>query len=414
VPLAPRANGADPYLAPTRLWVDRTGGLSLEKKTDGGWAEELKVRLMEQPWTRAAAAQGLILEARPVDLAAGYLALVLRAVFDWCQSNVLRKFGEAEARWSFNLGIPVRDYDANETKEAFEIAARSAWNMALERKPVDIGRAAQQNDRAATGALDPIGIESGQIQVVPEVAAGVASYARSPRRQHGAHLYVDVGATTLDASMFLLVELEDVLKYTFLSADVNAQQGALRLHYHRANEIGRLALARFAASDPLQPIPPRAVDCVPPQADVEAIDAAFIDECAKTVGRVVYQAKLKAPGDISVPKTGPKGCVQVLQSGGGIHLPLYQEVICEAGRRAASSGKQGLCVRPFRVDGVPRAEELEPADLPDDTWQRLTIACGLSFRFEDIGEFIPPSAVERAPPPVKKDTDSTFIGKDQV
>lgn len=414
VHLTSGAGGADPYLAPTRLWVDPEGSLSLKKKKAGAWAEELKVRLMERPWIPEAAAPGVALKARPVDLAAGYLALVLRTALDWCEANVRPKLGGAEFRWSFNLGIPVRDYDAREIKEAFEIAARTAWNLAWHGKAVDIAQAAELNDLAKKKALDAVGIEFEQIQVVPEVAAGVASYARSRKSRHGPHLFVDVGATTLDTSMFLLVDHEDGLRYTFLWADVNARLGAFRLHRRRVEEIVRLVRARFAASDPLRPIPSRATDCIPPKAEVEAIDAAFAEECLKTIGSVIYRAKLKAPTEISVPKSGPKGQIQVLQSGGGIRLPLYQEVVVEAGRRAAPGGGQGLLVRPFTVEALPRPPELEPADLADDTWQRLAIACGLSFRYEDIGDFIPPSAVDKAPLPVKKDTDSAFVGKEQI
>lgn len=413
VPLGGEGKKQDPYLAPTQLWVALDGTLSLKKKGAGGWAEELKVRLMEAPWAEVTAATGLDVQARPVDLAAGYLALVLRSVFDWFERSVQPVLGAAKPRWSFNLGIPARDYDAAEIKSAFAVAARTAWNLAHGGDPISVARAAELNDQALRGGLKSIGIDEAMIDVVPEVAAGVASYARSPQRQAGPHLFVDVGATTLDTSMFLLVESEDGLKYTFLWADVDSALGAFRLHRHRADEIGRLALARFAAADPLKPIPLTAKDCIPPLAEVEGIDTGFAERCVKKVCSVVYQAKLKAPTEISVRSEGPPGVVQVLRSGGGIRLPLYQEVVRQAGVRVAPGGGLGLIVCPFRIEALPRPDELQPAELPEDTWQRLAIAYGLSFRSEDIGEFIPPSAVDAAPIGTKVG-GIDLITKDQV
>jgi hypothetical protein len=415
VPLGDRTGARDPYLAPTRLWIGPNGELSLTGNGAGHWAEELKVRLMEEPWQSAQATPALSIEARPVDLAAAYLALTLRDLFAWCRKKLLPALGSVELRWSMNVGIPVRDYDAEEIKRAFLTAARAGWHLAREEGSVSIERAAHVVDAADNDAFVPKDIERDMIEVVPEVAAGVASYARSPQRRAGAHLFIDVGATTLDSSMFLLVDSAEGLKYVFLSAEVDSALGALRLHRHRANELGRLALARFVASDPLAPIPQTARDCLPSEAELSQIDAAFEERCVLKLGSVVYRGKQKAPVEVSVHDGEPNGAINVMASGGGAFLPLYQDVIRKAGANAAPGGRQGLRVRPFHVEPIPQASDLQATGLSLERWQRLAIAHGLSYRYEDIGEFVPPSAVSDAPPRRRRDDeDSSYVSKDQV
>jgi hypothetical protein len=268
-------------------------------------------------------------------------------------------------------------------------------------------------DAAREESFKPRGIDRAMVAVIPEVAAGVTTYARSPQRRMGAHLFVDVGATTLDTSMFLLNQSPDGLRYSFLSADVDSDLGAMRLHRFRANQLGKLALARFAAADPLKPIPVTAQDCVPPAQAIEAIDRNFMELCARKLGKVIFTAKLKDSA-INVPDEGPAEPIQVLLSGGGIRLPLYQGVVRESGRRAAPGGGLGLRVRPFQEAPIPRPNDLRAPNLSDEDWQRLGIAYGLSFGAEDIGEFVPPSAIPVMPPLPRRDGGGPFVSKDQI
>lgn len=414
VPFEGIASAEHPYLSPTRLAVAVDGTFTLATHNGGGWVEDLKVRLMESPWQSAPIFAGAAISARPADLATGYLALILRNALEWTERSVRPSLGGGEIAWRMNVGIPARDFDAASIREAFLAAAMAAWELAATPGAIDLARASSTVDLAREGKLIPKGIGAEMIKVVPEVAAGVTTYARSPQRRAGAHLFVDVGATTLDTSMFLLNDSAEGRRYAFLSADVATDLGALRLHRFRADELGRLALARFAASNPLQPIPPTAMECVPPKPDIEALDRRFTERCVIALGKVVTQAKKKAPSEISVSDGAPSDPIQILLSGGGIRLPLYQEAVQESGRRAAPGGGLGLRVRRFQEAPIPRPSDFRAPGLNDDDWQRLGIAHGLSFGFEDIGEFIPPSAIEdMAPLPVRGESDR-FVSKDQM
>ena len=391
-----------------------------ESTGGGGWVEELKVRLMEKPWERAPAWPDASISARPTGLATAYIALIIRAVMGWFDKHVKPTLGRVDIQWTFNLGIPARDFDALEIKEAFHAVARAGWHIAIEGGAVTLERAEKTVDAARADSFAPRGIEKEAVNVVPEEAAGVTAYVRSPQRQPGAHLFVDVGATTLDTSLFLLGEVEEGFNYVFLAAEVDIGLGALRLHRHRATQLGQLALAKFAASNPLKPIPESAHDCVPESAELEQIDAQFTGRCLTSIGSVVARAKRKAPQELSVPDNNPlrprvdPGAIRVLRSGGGMHLPLYRGAIDEVGARFAPGGMMGLRVKPLRMTELLTPDGLDAPGLEDGDWNRLAIAYGLSFSIEDIGTFVPPSKVSEPEPPRRKADGDGFISKDQV
>lgn len=414
IPFAGIASTDQPYLAPTRLGVHGTGTLTLSNPQGGGWVEDLKVRLMEAPWEACPVYDGATILARPADLGACYLALILQKALSWCDQNVKPRLGAANIRWQMNLGIPARDFGATSIREGFLVAALAGWQLAVENAPIDLARAAKAVDAARIDSFQPTGMVRAMMDVIPEVAAGVTTYARSPQRRAGPHLFVDVGATTFDTSMFLLNQSQDELKYVFLSADVDTGLGALRLHRHRATGLGDLALARFVTSDPLRPIPVTAGDCVPPMNEIDSLDTTFSERCVLRVGKVVWEAKMKAPAELSVPDNRHVDPIQVLLSGGGLRLPLYQEVVRESGRRAAPGGKQGLLVRPFQEIPIPQPDDLLPKELSVAVWQRIAIAYGLSYTSGDIGRFVPPFAVKTPPPMPQRDREKSFVGKDQV
>jgi len=421
VPFGDLAPNDQPYLAPTRLWVARSGDLSLRKSGDGGWVEHLKVRLMERPWEAAPAYEGDTTNARSIDLVAGYLALTLRKIFAWFGSGVRGSLGQVEVLWAMNMGMPARDWDAKEIHSAFLIAARAGWHLAMEGRDIDLAHIALTVDAATNDGFLINGIESELIKVVPEVAAGVTTYVRSQQKQLGPHLFVDVGATTLDSSFFMLGQGEDGHEFHCLSADVDSKLGAFRLHEYRAESLSQLALDKFAASDPLTPIPVSARDCIPLPNEVDRIDTLFSEKCIDKIRRVVVQARNMAPADLNVPEMRglprpsevEQGFIRVLLSGGGIQLPLYQIAIGETGRRVAPGGGLGIRVKPLRNTPVPQPSDLQASNLNAGAWDRLVVAYGLSFAFDDIGRFVPPSQITPIAQPRQADRPDP-IGPEQM
>src|SRR4051812_12382039 len=119
IPFDGISSADQPYLAPTRLGVTSEGELRIAAPNGGGGVEDLKVKLMIAPWDAAPTYEGAALWARPADLAAGYLALILQKAIAWCDATIRPTLGQADVIWSLNVGIPARDFDATAIKEGF-------------------------------------------------------------------------------------------------------------------------------------------------------------------------------------------------------------------------------------------------------------------------------------------------------
>jgi hypothetical protein len=90
------------------------------------------------------------------------------------------------------LGIPSKNYDEKETRSAFLTAARIGWWLSVRCNQITLDEASIVLKEASKPGVNS-GFHLDLIQVVPEVAAEVAGYARSPLRELGLHMILDIG-----------------------------------------------------------------------------------------------------------------------------------------------------------------------------------------------------------------------------
>jgi hypothetical protein len=106
------------------------------------------------------------------------------------------------ARWSANLAVPEKYMDHSDILSGFKSVLRTAWLMAIVfeseeslslEEIIDCYESAKQlaSDRRALDCF-----------VYPEVGAEVASVTKSRSAKQGLYAFVDIGAGTVDASVF--------------------------------------------------------------------------------------------------------------------------------------------------------------------------------------------------------------------
>ena len=132
--------------------------------------------------------------------------------------------------------------------------------------------------------------------MIPEVAAEVVGYARSPHRNPGLHVLVDVGASTLDICGFILWESGGDDQYTLLTADV-PRLGAFELHRRRIealhSELPETDYQRLLPDDPIAPIPEDAAAEYAPSGDeatiqkLRSVDHEYERLCANAEMRTI-------------------------------------------------------------------------------------------------------------------------------
>ncbi|HWP56705.1 MAG TPA: hypothetical protein VNL14_02325 [Candidatus Acidoferrales bacterium] len=389
------------YLLPTKLHVGRNGTLALHGDVPGSCFDDLKTALFDREIPGAAMPSSV----DSVGRAAAFLALVLREVrarFLQAERETYRRF---QIRWAVNVGIPSAGYDDGNIREKFLRAARVGWKLSWETKPMtwdlvmktlgEVGKAAEDDETP--------------VEVIPEVVAQAVGYARSPLRNPGLHLLVDVGASTLDICGFFLRSAQGQDCYDLLTTTVDPL-GVAKLHERR---IGALRCEenakRFQNLDALSPVPETLGDYHPGCAcGASDVDGDFRFRVACLITR--HLANLKKRRDPYSPKW-PDG-IPVFLCGGGSGMQLFRKAV-EQGDR---DFRQHMNAGPIQLRRLPKPAAVVNRDIGDGLFHRLSVAYGLSFDAANIGSVTPPGKLEDIIPgsPPRRDYEANFISKEKV
>lgn len=217
VPLVDAA-GVNAYLLPARLNLHK-GKYTLE---DQGVAfADLKLSLMANPQ-----------DAELCSRVCAYLALVIRSARAWLFGEHQKAFLRSNILWTLALGQPADQATSGQSKQLFEDLGRVAWALAASSEPLTPkSTVALWNGRIQLADTDDV-----EVIVMPELAAQihgfVSSHGFDPR---GVNIYlmVDVGAGTVDASIFRVKkDPAGTVSFSFFTNAVEAY-GAANLHRNR-------------------------------------------------------------------------------------------------------------------------------------------------------------------------------------
>ncbi len=420
------------YLLPSRLMLGQNGNWEL-----AGWESKgirgLKVPLMKNPEKNISLQVSGKLRTNAKELGAAFLALVLRRTRIWFLTKWKEAYGHSEIRWQLNLGIPALSYDEEKIKEAFLVAARAAWWLSIQDGPVTFSLAREAAGRALHYDFFP-GIDRDFINVVPEVVAEVAGYARSSFRRPGLHLIVDVGASTMDIATFRLDETSGELRYSFLWAEVN-DNACHRLHRERTRKVQSELAVWLKALDRAHDhnVLGSHADYQPPGILLGDVDEEFVSRAAlpiRSSKKLGNEVLMQSMSSTSIPHRSPairklmaitkkkrdpnseewRTGVPLFVCGGGGELRLFREDVM----RKVADGLKGYQWQGFRQMRLPMPDELTVDGLSEEDYHRLAVAYGLSFFFQDIGHIVPPSKIEDITVGPIKDVEELFVEKEQV
>lgn len=394
VPFGKLAYDGHPYLAPTKIFAENNGCLSLET---GEFAlSDLKIKLLGSAEQNVFSNDETAIKASALEICAGYLALVLGEVVSWFLNIHEDVYRNTYLIWQLNIGMPSRSYDDKEQCKTFRLLALAAWRTMAEKKPVTIEGVREAIAISRQDIRQPENHTVGEMhpdyaQIVPEVIAESVGYAGSNLRREGTHLLVDVGAGTLDVAMFILHTKDGEDQYALLTAEVK-QFGAYSLHRQRVIDVEAYVKEQMgkilAVNDGISPLPPLA-SYKPVPIDGEGlrkIDNKFRSQCVTLVSSVIHETKtcrnpLAQTWETKLP---------VLLCGGGCRIGLYDEAVKLAGK---------LTIPKADLDFIdlPKPENLEAEELSPGSFHRLAVAYGLSTRYDLIGSVIPPKVIPDIP-----------------
>ncbi len=392
----PDGEGRDTFLLPTTLQSAESGGFQVPADADFS-NRDLKVDLLDRPGSRDARA-----------LAAAYLAWVLRTSRQYVLDKQADVYGKYVIRWAVNLGIPSAGYDDDETRECFLAVGRAAWRLSLRRE------APTMKDAVAALLVSDPSDQDVLLEVVPEIVAEVAGYARARERRDGLHVIVDVGASTIDVCGFVLHERQGDDRYELLTALVE-RLDVLEVHVKRlakTEEAGCRPRPGVPSREagPFAVIPQRALDYVErPGVEIREalnkIDDEYLGDVTKALVKLFW--RLRKLRDPLAPHW--RDGLQVFVTGGGRGFDL----VGRAGRNSEDAIRQlAESVSLFRYRALSSTLDAWGDETPStDAMERLGVAYGLSF--PDIGSIRPPHKIDDVivPPKPKPQLLDYWAGK---
>lgn len=434
------AHASSPYLASTSLWISEDLSLALTHSKNASLLTDFKYALM-QPTKKRLLARGGWADGKCFDAAivsAAYLALVLRHSRQWFLDEHCRSFGGRSIRWNVSLGLPSTNYDNDSLCDQYLNVCGAAWLLSLHANPYKLTNSDQKIasvsdlegrlsrvDESNKPMVEFTGDEEASntvIGLLPEVVAEVAGYANSFRRRNGLHLLIDIGASTVDICSFILHERDGADRYEILTAEVEPL-GTSRAHDDRMrvvrtfNIVFPRELEKKQSYDAALPLPDGPDDYLPTPQELEncltltrrwflKIDDRTSKECRKVIQKVVDCTRLDRDPRSKHWKTG----LPLFVAGGGQGLAIYRKAIDECSKWLRTHLDPCLG---FDEISPPEPRELHGA-FGSDFFPRLSVAWGLTFPIDDIGNIGRPSEIDNIPPREKLDRTEGAITKDQV
>lgn len=347
--------GVSRYLQRSEVNIAHDGLASLDVRAGSSRFSDLKLRILNNDTADDV-----------IRASVAFIALVIRAARRQFLTAHCDEFGNDRLDWQLNIGLPADRCGNDRLTTFYRSLASAAWRVSATVGPVT-AQAAEDSFLRGDGALSGDAVE-----IVPEFAAQVCGYVRSPMRQNGAHLLIDVGGGTLDAAVFNVYrDVDESDLFPVFAGSVTAS-GVLPMHQRR--------LASLDADS----VPVRTHDYVETSSYADAAehlsvsveslkraDAPFRDEVRSQILGVLETAKRERyPRLYQQP-------VRVFLCGGGARVELFSRIV-ESLVRAHYP-----CNLEFAK--LPRVDRLAAEHLDDDVYDRLSVAYGLSFDAFDIG-----------------------------
>jgi hypothetical protein len=211
--------GVSAYLLPTQLG-ELSGRYCLEH--EGHLHSDLKLSMLADL-------------ARPElnERVCAFLALVIRSARSWLFTQHAPQYKGKDLVWTLSLGQPADQSTSKDSRSHFEQLGRVAWDLAGAEGEPTVHSCAEAWLRAEDGDLDA---GDGEVLVMPEIAAQIHGFVSSDYfdfAQRNLFLLIDVGAGTVDASLFRVVKKgRGVMDFEFFTSSVEAN-GAANLHRRR-------------------------------------------------------------------------------------------------------------------------------------------------------------------------------------
>ena len=396
------------YLLPARLF-ESSGKFSL---TEGEHIHrDLKLALIANP-------NDQLLRRRVT----AFLALVICHARNWLLTEHREIYQRTRLFWKVSIGLPAAHHLDDRLHQTFSEIANLAWLTSLA-QAVNIKAIADAGMRWKALCDCPEGAsrdEEVDVSVVPEIAAQIYGFVKSSRFNRNApniYLMVDVGAGSVDSSLFHVKPSRGKWDFEFFTSVVEPL-GVMNLHRHRVQWweeqlVQHPSGERFAeqlaqvkyATDRTTGLPERYSEyfhgiTVKTSGGGDP-DIFFFRK--KVALQVRSQTYYRAWKDGLLTQNQLDG-VPTFYCGGGMRMNFYDNLRHEL---RSMPGCSWLKADPRRIE-LP--DNLEAPGVKRADYDRLSVAYGLSFL--EVGKITKSLPAPKLPTMPAWDWSSNYVSKD--
>jgi hypothetical protein len=210
---AAQAEG-DPDLWVSRVWLDRNLNFRLDGSQGGEPLAGLKATLMRDADTVLASSHRVVAK----EAVCACLALLLNEARQWFLSHHRNALASGIVRWTYHFGFPAASLDNIPLRDHYQRCAAAAL-LLVPRGSISLAEIREALDSLTSESNVELSTRQGAL--FPEVAAAVAGFAHTQRRDDGLYALIDVGAGTLDCCTFNLARASDgTMRCPIFAADV--------------------------------------------------------------------------------------------------------------------------------------------------------------------------------------------------
>lgn len=368
VPLRGQPNGIDSYLLPCTFWVGQDDACSLAAK-NGRQVTEIKMRMLDGD-------RGRLLQQEMC----AYLSLVLRrsrAFFFAEYENVYKK---NYIHWLINVGLPTSSYHDENLVSFYKKVIRAAWLVSIQKSPVTMSLCEELLEGKPSKIQKREHLYEDAISPFPEFVAQITGYVRSPLRNNDLHFLVDVGAGTVDATVFNVYQVDGEDRFPIFAKTVQP----LGTHYLVKNRLKTTNENSASEFDIFADVPNIKDFSRLTKIDIpglKRIDKFFKKSLLDELRNILDYTKSKR---YPLSRAWTNG-IPLFLCGGGSNCDFYIDSIINENHLNSYN---------LLSKDLPKPENLKADKVGNTYYNRLSVAYGLSFDPFDIGEIIKEDEIE--------------------
>ena len=380
VPLASGLQMSNDYLLPGVLSIEKSGDCHLGVMVGCNQIDDLKMKIIDS--------EGNLQLESQVQVVA-YLALLFRRIRWWWinQKGAPEVFRSQRIAWFINSGLPTESMEGA-IPSLYRRLILAAWAASVDRGAINVKQIKETCELAAIDQsiityddeVQKEYLDEKALELLPEFLAQTAVYiSHDSIDTRRLHVMVDIGAGTIDMTIFNVYEWDEVIRHAIYGKKV-IPSGVNYLIKNRISYRGKaLSLANQFYMEDISD--QQFADKIGVRRDrLEEVDRAFLDQVADQFAEL--RNLVRNDPEISQDTHLLERGIKLFLAGGGARIDAYKKRFRKFARDSRQYRNNFNAIEIGQLPDLGQIEDLErqfvAPGLDRRDYDRLSVAYGLS------------------------------------